>query len=561
MQALFDFVVGYEVKTTQNGKHVEDMCDMLAGKYPKTFKFTGWHPMCMCYCIPILKTEDEFWSLNDDAKSINEVSDVPQNFKDWIRDNSDRINKAEKRGTLPYFISDNKDDVERILRPELRKKSNLEIAAERHAARKPEDIERIQNEWNQSRDIVLDSEIKDIQSNISIQYSESIERIIQGNELRGRSNKETLLRYIDALDTLADGTKIHVPDDKWKEYFTSDKIKDGLTNGYYSNSDIKHILSIIKTNVTDRVSKLPFISQLQELHRIKTFDASVLPIEWKREYLNVVKGLSSGSSAIRKMVFSTSTEYNLGAYGINMIELSSNKLAQKYGLAKLSSKTPVQLFTDFEKAIPGYSDSLKSWKSKEFFDSLKYFTPLKTNLNEGCYYMPDGKFGYVHINPNHGETRKRLQSDFYKKSIISHEYGHCMFHQYDWINDSDIKDIYDKWVRAVNLDNGKTLMDKIEKKFTSIPIYEQKYGFDIYEQLGKISDSAQAAINGHPWIDPMGHKEGPTGYFKEYESQINEIIAHTSENLWVGNPIFKEIASGLYKKMLELMAKKLGVKP
>lgn len=54
----FDFVVGYEVKTTQNGRHVEDICDCLAGKYRKDFKFLGWHPMCMCYSIPILKTED-----------------------------------------------------------------------------------------------------------------------------------------------------------------------------------------------------------------------------------------------------------------------------------------------------------------------------------------------------------------------------------------------------------------------------------------------------------------------------------------------------------------------
>lgn len=112
----FDFVVGFEVKTTQNGHHVTDICDDLAGKYPKSFKFTGWHPQCMCYCIPILKTEDEFWA-DDDMKSVNEVTDVPQNFKAWIRDNEDRINAAEECGTVPYFIRDNKDDVKNILHP------------------------------------------------------------------------------------------------------------------------------------------------------------------------------------------------------------------------------------------------------------------------------------------------------------------------------------------------------------------------------------------------------------------------------------------------------------
>lgn len=109
--------MGYEVKTTQNGKHEADICDSLSGKYPKTFKFMGWHPMCLCYAIPLLKTEDVFWNLDDNARSVNEVTDVPQGFKDWVSDNRERIELAEERGTLPYFIRDNKDDVERILHP------------------------------------------------------------------------------------------------------------------------------------------------------------------------------------------------------------------------------------------------------------------------------------------------------------------------------------------------------------------------------------------------------------------------------------------------------------
>ncbi len=111
----FDFVVGYEVKITQNGKHVEDICDCLKGKYRKDLKFMGWHPQCMCYTIPILKTEDEFFDDDEDAKSVNEVEDVPQGFKDWVKDNEERIDKAAERGKLPYFIADNKRVVENIL--------------------------------------------------------------------------------------------------------------------------------------------------------------------------------------------------------------------------------------------------------------------------------------------------------------------------------------------------------------------------------------------------------------------------------------------------------------
>lgn len=123
----FDFVVGYEIKLSQVHKeHMPhgDICDTLAGKYPKTFKWTGWHPMDLCYCVSILKTDDEFWS--DSPGSKNEVKDVPQGFRDWVKDNKERIKASEKRGTQPYFIRDNEKVVEKILKPEEGKKTALE---------------------------------------------------------------------------------------------------------------------------------------------------------------------------------------------------------------------------------------------------------------------------------------------------------------------------------------------------------------------------------------------------------------------------------------------------
>ena len=99
----FDFVLGYEVKLTQNGRHVPDICDDLAGKYPKDFKFMGWHPNCMCYVIPILKTEDQFWN-DEDAP---EIVEPPKNFTDWLERNAERIDKAAENGSLPYWYTDN----------------------------------------------------------------------------------------------------------------------------------------------------------------------------------------------------------------------------------------------------------------------------------------------------------------------------------------------------------------------------------------------------------------------------------------------------------------------
>lgn len=113
----FDFVVGIEIKLSNN--HPEpDICDDLKGRYPKDFKFTGWHPHCRCHVETVLKTPDELMADNrriiDGEKptetSANTVKDVPQAFTDWVERNRERMAAAK---SLPYFIRDNSKYVER----------------------------------------------------------------------------------------------------------------------------------------------------------------------------------------------------------------------------------------------------------------------------------------------------------------------------------------------------------------------------------------------------------------------------------------------------------------
>ena len=103
----FDFVIGYEIKLSKS--HHDrmpggDICDDLKGKYPKDFEWTGWHPNDMCYAVPILKTEEEFFN---DEPSDNEVTDVPEAMKEWIVKNQMRMEKASHKGTQPYWYKDN----------------------------------------------------------------------------------------------------------------------------------------------------------------------------------------------------------------------------------------------------------------------------------------------------------------------------------------------------------------------------------------------------------------------------------------------------------------------
>ncbi len=121
-----DFVVGFRVMLSNNhtttdskGKKVPliDICDELAGDYPKTFKFLGWHPQCRCLVVPIMADYDEY---NKDRanrlkaivrgqsyKSLpsrRTVRDVPAAFRSHIEAIADR---AKNWKAMPYYIRDN----------------------------------------------------------------------------------------------------------------------------------------------------------------------------------------------------------------------------------------------------------------------------------------------------------------------------------------------------------------------------------------------------------------------------------------------------------------------
>ena len=113
-----DFVVGFEIHRSNHEPLCKcKMCDRLQGRYPKTFKFKGWHPQCMCYAVPILMDEETFDEneLGDLKAALygteykkkqakNVVVDVPDGFKEWVAEN---MEASAGWASTPYFIKDN----------------------------------------------------------------------------------------------------------------------------------------------------------------------------------------------------------------------------------------------------------------------------------------------------------------------------------------------------------------------------------------------------------------------------------------------------------------------
>lgn len=114
-QAL-PFVIGIEIHISNNHP-TEDICDLFDGKrFPKDFKFTGWHPWCRCYAVSILAKQEEMDAYIKTLIAGEDVSDwqftgkveqMPTEFTKWMKDNESRIAKAK---SMPYFIKDNFKD-------------------------------------------------------------------------------------------------------------------------------------------------------------------------------------------------------------------------------------------------------------------------------------------------------------------------------------------------------------------------------------------------------------------------------------------------------------------
>lgn len=111
-QAL-PFVIGIEIHISNNHP-TEDICDLFDGKrFPKDFKFTGWHPWCRCYAVSVLASQEEMDAYTtaimngEDVshwKFTGQVEKMPKEFDKWMKDNQARIENAT---SMPYFIKDN----------------------------------------------------------------------------------------------------------------------------------------------------------------------------------------------------------------------------------------------------------------------------------------------------------------------------------------------------------------------------------------------------------------------------------------------------------------------
>lgn len=98
------FILGVNVKLSPAHPQY-DICDELQGEYPKNFKFTGWHPNCLCYTTSKLMDKKDFVKyLKGEKQPTGHTKRIPKRAEKFIKDNTKKIKNYKGK---PYFIADN----------------------------------------------------------------------------------------------------------------------------------------------------------------------------------------------------------------------------------------------------------------------------------------------------------------------------------------------------------------------------------------------------------------------------------------------------------------------
>lgn len=242
-----DFVVGFEIHRSNHEPQFKcKLCDRLVGKYPKTFKFKGWHPQCMCYATAILMDEETFddQELSDLKSALkgtaykklsakNEVTDFPDGFKEWVEENAPR---QAGWATTPYFIKDNFVDGDLskglIYIPNAKPLTLLEKAEIRHQQRTQEQAQAIQQRWDErKKKHALIRKAANNVLNVAKDYNDVDYSALQGVVDAGDLNKMQALtrevaKAISEMRKQEQALSNLIPNvHEWHKQFTLDELK------------------------------------------------------------------------------------------------------------------------------------------------------------------------------------------------------------------------------------------------------------------------------------------------------------------------------------------------
>ena len=403
-QAL-PFVIGIEIHISNNHP-TEDICDLFDGKrFPKDFKFTGWHPWCRCYAVSVLASQEEMDAYTtaimngEDVrhwKFTGKVEKMPKEFNKWMKDNQARIENAT---SMPYFIKDNfKDgDPAKGLRWEVQKTDKktaqaktahdiiMENAAKRHAARTSEQIDDIKDAWRERRLDAYDNRCDQLMKTLTYSQGQTLPALAKRQiALRNAIGKDASVKEVEALFAkFENGVKAQ---NEWDTQVWGSFSKEQIAN----MKDIEKSLGIKKGRPmtyeeADRQSANPrhvneYIADASSRIKIRGTNIHVrknpLYDAAKHEQYGINCQTCAPAYALREWGFNIYAKGNTKALGDLSNYLSKGNNWLETWTEKDGSAVSITSFKDYLKAHP-------SWKHMTQQRYLQYFDDVCKE--EGTY--------------------------------------------------------------------------------------------------------------------------------------------------------------------------------
>ena len=174
-----DFILGIEIHRSANNRGPCKICDAMVGKYPKTFKFIGFHPFCICFATPITMEPDNFadFLLNDTVPQEQVITDIPKTAKDFVDENKNGVQSA-------FWYKDNFSKEGDLQRERTPQPTTPEVIKVSRTKRIKTDAEKndIQKRWDDR--FVRNFNQSKIEQKIGIKRGEDM-TFAEANELRG----------------------------------------------------------------------------------------------------------------------------------------------------------------------------------------------------------------------------------------------------------------------------------------------------------------------------------------------------------------------------------------
>ncbi|MCF2708157.1 hypothetical protein [Bacteroides pyogenes] len=540
-----DFVVGFEVRRSNHEPLCEcKTCERLVGRYPKTFKFKGWHPQCMCYAIPILMDEETFDDneLGDLKAALrgttykakeakNAVIDVPDSFKEWVKEHEE----AQKNwGSTPYFIKDNFKDGKlseglKITLPTVQVQTDVlaPYMAQIEQARQQATKWGLSVQLTMLDKYVADKHISSIQSRVATIQSKAMQMEQADADIRRKCAEwglntyplDEAMRNPDSKNILAKMAELETRVfDAEKEYkqFISDANKAVIEARKCKGIDISGMLADIATITGD-----------------------------KREWF---MAKASYKKALQDFL---------------------DKISNARGTTPTSRQMPDEL-----KAKSAYLNGEDYTFDKDFFDLIDPNKPIRLEIldsDSGSYSSYGGDL--VHI----AGKKRNANSSWETKAVIYHEYGHCIDAQRALWMDSKLIDMrnaqikmlkkkgeYTIYERKWNHNGGGWYHERVTKTMSMVEYIDtklqqlqekilgmkedvfQKRGitkWDAIEQIGSTRDTIKSLVVKYG----SGHT---TSYFKKTRMSETEYLAHAFENTFLGNRVFQKYLPDIYNEMI-----------